>query len=70
MSADASDHGRDDYLLGSDTDELVRLVFQHRVWADKAVALWRRAGFGYSTTILDLGCGPGYSSIDLAHLVG
>ena len=34
------------------------------------MALWRRAGFERGQTILDLGCGPGFASIDLAQLVG
>ena len=59
-----------DYLLGSDRTELQRLAFQHRVWAQEAAALWRRAEFGPGQTLLDLGCGPGFATMDLAHLVG
>jgi len=59
-----------DYLLGSHDAELTRLAFQHRVWAEPAHALWRRTGFRRGDRLLDLGCGPGYASLDLAHLVG
>ncbi|TPV95048.1 MAG: methyltransferase domain-containing protein [Myxococcales bacterium FL481] len=58
------------YLLGTHHDELRRLGTQHRVWAEVTAAGWRRAGFGVGQTLLDLGCGPGLTSIDLAHRVG
>jgi len=61
---------KDDYLLGSHDDELQRLAFQHRVWSAPAADLWQRAGFRYGATILDLGCGPGFTTLDLAQLVG
>lgn len=64
------DRDRSDYLLGSGDAELRRLAFQHRVWAEPTTALWRRAGFGRGNALLDLGCGPGFASLDLAHLVG
>jgi SAM-dependent methyltransferase len=67
---DSSSSGAGDYLLGSRDEELVRLAFQHRIWAEQAFSLWSRSGFGYGKTILDLGCGPGFTSVDLAHLVG
>lgn len=59
-----------EYVLGTNRDELVRLGFQHRVWSRYAFDLWERAGFTRGQTILDLGCGPGYTSVDLAHITG
>lgn len=59
-----------EYLLGTDDDELRRLGFQHQVWAREAAAAWERGGFGPGQHLLDLGCGPGYATLDLARLVG
>lgn len=70
MPSTSTNSGHDEYLLGSRDDELQRLAFQHRVWAEQAFALWTRAGFRRGATILDLGCGPGFTTVDLAHLVG
>lgn len=58
------------YLLGTDDTEIRRLAFQHRVWGAQAFSLWERAGFRRGATLLDLGCGPGFATVDLAHLVG
>jgi ubiquinone/menaquinone biosynthesis C-methylase UbiE len=59
-----------EYLLGTDDDELRRLGFQHQVWAREAASAWERGGFGPGHHLLDLGCGPGYATLDLARLVG
>lgn len=59
-----------DYILGTDQEELDRLGFQHRVWSKDAFALWERAGLGLGQHVLDLGCGPGFASSDLATIVG
>ncbi|MFQ5655262.1 MAG: methyltransferase domain-containing protein [Planctomycetota bacterium] len=59
-----------EYLLGTGSDELDRLRFQHEVWRETTEALWRRAGFTTGQRLLDLGCGPGTASIDLARIVG
>jgi ubiquinone/menaquinone biosynthesis C-methylase UbiE len=40
------------------------------VWAREAAAAWERGGFGPGSRLLDLGCGPGYATLDLARLVG
>jgi len=59
-----------EYVLGTNRDELVRLGLQHRLWADRAHAIWRRAGLGPGQACLDVGCGPGYASFDIAQMVG
>jgi len=59
-----------EYVLGTDEDELVRLGFQHQLWLAEAVRGWERAGFRPGDHLLDVGCGPGYVSLELARLVG
>ncbi|MBL1150822.1 MAG: methyltransferase domain-containing protein [Armatimonadetes bacterium] len=61
---------REPYVLGTGDDELDRLGLQHRIWSEVAHEGWRRAGFGEGMRILDVGCGPGYASEDLAAVVG
>jgi len=58
------------YILGADEEELFRLGVQHQVWAEEAQHAWRLANFRAGQTLLDLGCGPGYCSKELAFLVG
>lgn len=60
----------EDYLLGTGDAEFLRLASQHRAWASQAFALWERAEFRRGDRLLDLGCGPGFATLDLAHLVG
>ena len=59
-----------DYILGTSDQEIRRLKYQHEVWADAVYPLWEQAGFGEGQEILDLGCGPGIASLDLAEVVG
>ncbi|MDF1505708.1 methyltransferase domain-containing protein [Roseisolibacter sp. H3M3-2] len=59
-----------EYVLGTHDAELRRLGFQHQVWAGPTVAAWERAGFAPGQRLLDVGCGPGYATFDLADLVG
>ena len=61
---------RDDYILGTSDEELVRLGYQHQVWMDETVRLWNEAGFRPGHHLVDLGCGPGFGTVDLAHRVG
>ncbi len=58
------------YLLGTDPEEGRRLETQHRMWGEAARDLWDRAGFGAGSRLLDLGCGPGFASLELADRVG
>ncbi len=59
-----------DYVLGTHDAEIARLGLQHRVWAPRASAAWRRAGFTAGQTLLDVGCGPGWATLELAEVVG
>jgi ubiquinone/menaquinone biosynthesis C-methylase UbiE len=64
------DENNSEYILGTSDEELDRLGFQHQVWLDEAVDLWQKAGFGLGQNILDVGCGPGFATLDFARLVG
>lgn len=59
-----------EYVLGSQADELARLELQHKVWTAQAYALFQRAGLRTGQCVLDLGCGPGFTTLELAHVVG
>ena len=59
-----------DYVLGTHDEEIERLGLQHRAWRQRALDAWRSAGIGPGQTVLDVGCGPGYASLDIAELVG
>ena len=59
-----------DYVLGTHDEELERLGVQHHAWRQYAHAAWKRAGFARGHTLIDLGAGPGFASLDLAELVG
>lgn len=58
------------YVLGTRSEELDRLGLQHQIWQSCTSALWEQAHFGPGQTLLDAGCGPGFSTADLAALVG
>jgi len=59
-----------DYVLGTHDAELERLGLQHRLWRARVLDGWRRARIGAGQTVLDVGSGPGYASLDLAEIVG
>jgi SAM-dependent methyltransferase len=59
-----------DYVLGTHDAELERLGLQHRVWRTHVLECWRRAGLRTGHTVVDVGCGPGYATLDLAQAVG
>jgi len=50
--------------------EVDRLRTQHDAWRPETELLWKDAGVDSCRSILDLGCGPGFTSLDLARLVG
>jgi SAM-dependent methyltransferase len=59
-----------DYVLGTHDEELARLGLQHRVWRPVVLDCWRRAGITVGSSVLDVGAGPGFATIDLAEIVG
>lgn len=60
----------EEYFIGVDERELERLRHQHAAWDPETRALWKRAGFGTGQHIADLGSGPGFTSLELAEIVG
>ncbi len=58
------------YILGTETAELHRLGLQHQVWSSEAIKSWELAGFTAGQTLLDLGCGPGFCTTELAYIAG
>ncbi len=59
-----------EYVLGTNDEELARLGFQHQVWGEIAARTWEKAGFAPGQSLLDAGCGPGYTTFALAQLTG
>ncbi|SRR5258706_10963247 len=59
-----------EYVLGTHDEEIARLGLQHRVWRPRALDAWLQAGFTTGQTLVDVGCGPGYATIDLAEITG
>ncbi len=59
-----------DYVLGTHDAEIERLGLQHALWRHRTLDCWRRAGIQRGATVLDVGAGPGFASVDLAQLVG
>ena len=59
-----------DYFIGVNEVEVDRLRTQHEAWRPETELLWKDAGLASCRSILDLGCGPGFTSLDLARIVG
>ena len=57
------------YLLGTHSEELERLRFQHKLWRPIAQTAWKHAGLQAGQSVLDLGAGPGFAAADLADVV-
>jgi SAM-dependent methyltransferase len=72
MPSDPKDtpSGEREYVLGTHREEVERLGLQHRLWRDRVLESWERAGFGPGQTLVDVGSGPGHASFDLAEITG
>ncbi len=66
----ASTNGTDEYRFGYTQEEIERLRYQHHVWTKENQRFISRAGFSKGSTLVDLGCGPGYTTLDLSQIVG
>lgn len=62
--------GTSGYVLGMAPVEIERLARQHEIWRSETERTWDDAGIKEGDTILDLGCGPGFTSVDLLARVG
>ena len=58
------------YPLGTTDQELERLRFQHEVWRATTAAFLDRIGVAKGARVIDLGCGPGFVTLELAERVG
>ncbi|MGD8328546.1 MAG: methyltransferase domain-containing protein [Acidobacteriota bacterium] len=58
------------YRLGYSEEEAERLERQHRIWSGENRQFLARAGFARGGKVMDLGCGPGYTTLELADSVG
>jgi ubiquinone/menaquinone biosynthesis C-methylase UbiE len=70
VPSESSDRNAAEYVLGTGSDESIRLGLQHRLWSAATHTLWERAGVQPGMTVVDLGCGPGHAAMDLAQIVG
>jgi SAM-dependent methyltransferase len=59
-----------EYVLTTSAPENARLRRQHDLWLEDTRNLWRRARFSRSQSLLELGSGPGYTTLDLARYLG
>ena len=63
-----------DYVLGVTREEYSRLGIQHDLWASRMVRLLKRAGLPQhskkSLNVLDCGCGPGFTTFEIARYLG
>lgn len=59
-----------DYFIGVNASEIDRLRTQHEAWRPETELLWKEAGFASFKSVVDVGCGPGFTSVDLGRTVG
>lgn len=56
----------EDYFLGVHQKEVTRLDRQHTAWQPETVQLIKQANLPNCQSILDFGCGPGFTTFEIA----
>ena len=59
-----------EYVLTTSLTEEARLKRQHDLWLEDTRSLWRRARLSREQSILEIGSGPGFTTLDLARYIG
>lgn len=59
-----------EYILTTSVTEEYRLKRQHDLWLYDTIEIWKEAKINQSHQILELGAGPGFSTLDLARYLG
>ncbi len=62
--------GGEGYVLGMAPEEIERLRRQHAIWREETERTWDEVGIEEGDVVLDLGCGPGFTAVDLLERVG
>lgn len=70
MGSNSVKSRRPGYVLGMAQSEIDRLERQHEIWREETERTWDDAGVDIGQTVLDLGSGPGFTSVDLLERVG
>ncbi|MCB0327676.1 MAG: class I SAM-dependent methyltransferase [Bdellovibrionales bacterium] len=64
------DKEKNAYFLGTDAIEFERLKNQAQIWKPFSDKLYDSLGSMEGKRVLEIGCGPGFSTVDLAKRVG
>lgn len=59
-----------EYFDGGNVDDLQELRDQYLLWSEENRSFLSRAGFARGQDLVDLGCGPGFTTLDLVDVVG